>query len=128
MSPVSSLLSDNLLYEDFCELLAVAVKLAIALATTLVEYEHLVTLYEWAYYFSNNLCAFYCWSAYSDCAIVNEENLVKFNSCTSFDVLDVVNEDLLAFFNLELLTLNFYDYVHFLYYVLGLGPWGEVSS
>lgn len=109
------LLSNNLLDEDFRELLTVSVELLVTLATALVENKNLVALYEWAYNLCNNLC-----TLNSRCAnfyfsfILNEENLLELNSCVCFNFLDVVNEDLLAFFNLELLTVNFYDYVHFI--------------
>lgn len=97
----------------FSELMAIAVELAIALATLLVEDEHLVTLYEGRNYFSYYFCACYGGDAYSDLAfVVEKKHLVKFNSCAAFCTCEVVYEELLACFHLELMTVNLYDCVH----------------
>ena len=81
-----------------------------------LEDDDLVTLYEWVNNFAYYLCALYCRSAYLYCTlVVYEKYLVKLYCLTLFRVLDVVNEQLLALLNLELLTVNFYDCVHFYY-------------
>lgn len=98
--------------------MAIAIELAIALATLLVEDEDLVALYDGAYYFTNYLCALYYGSADGYIAVVvDEENLVEFNSLARLGGLDVVDEELLALLSLELLTVNLYDCVHFCYYM-----------
>ena len=85
----------------------------VALATTLVEHEDFVALYERSLYLAHYLCAFNCRSTYGYCTfIVNQQYFLKLNCLLSLSVLDVVNEELLALFCLELLTVNFYDYVH----------------
>ena len=95
--------------------MAIAIELAIALATLLVEDEDLVALYDGAYYFTNYLCALYSGSANGDSTVVvNKENLVELNSLSRLGGLDVVDEELLALLSLELLTVNLYDCVHFL--------------
>ncbi|EJX09554.1 hypothetical protein EVA_02336 [gut metagenome] len=95
--------------------MTIAIELTIAFTTLLVEYEYLFTLYEWRYYFAYYLSAFYCRKTYCYFAIVvNQQYLFKFNSLATFRILDVVYEELLAFFCLELLTVNLYDCVHFI--------------
>ena len=75
-------LSNNFLYGNFSELVTIAVKLAVSLATLLVEHKHLVALYEGAYYFAYYLCAFNCGRADADCAVfLDEENLVNSTVC-----------------------------------------------
>lgn len=65
--------------------MTVAIELAVALTALLVEDEHLVALYEGAYYFAYYLCAFNCGRADADCAVfLDEEHLVEFNSLSSF--------------------------------------------
>ena len=78
-------LSNNFLYGNFSELMTVAIELAVALTALLVEDEHLVALYEGAYYFAYYLCAFNCGRADADCAVfLDEETLVELNSLSSF--------------------------------------------
>ena len=94
--------------------MAIAIELAIALETFLVENKNLVALYDGAYYFTNYLCALYYGSANGDSTVVvDEEHLVEFNSLTRLGGLDVVDEELLALLSLELLTVNLNDCVHF---------------
>ncbi len=100
-------------------------ELLVALAATLVEHENLVALNEWGYDLAHNLRAFDSRSTYSDCAvIVYQQYFLELNCLLSLSVLDVVNEELLPFFCLELLTVNFYDYVHYIYYKNGFEPSG----
>lgn len=94
--------------------MTIAVELAVSLAALLVEHEHLVALDERGNHFANYLCTFYRRSADGYVAVVvNEQHLFKFNSLAVFSLGDVVNEELLALFCLELLTVNLYDCVHF---------------
>lgn len=89
------------------------VALAVALATLHVEYDDLVTLYQWRYYFGYDLSTSYGRSTYGyGASVVYEEHLVELNSLTRFSIADAVYEELLAFFHLKLLTVNLYDCVH----------------
>jgi len=82
-----------------------------------VENKNFIALYQACFYFANNLSTFYDRSTYGDCTVVvNQQHFLKLNSCTGLGTLNVVNEELLALFCLELLTVNFYDYVH--YYII----------
>ena len=64
----------NRFNENLSELVAIASQLAIALAATLVEHEHLVTLDEWNKYFEHNLCAFHCGRYYTRFLLPNSNN------------------------------------------------------
>ncbi len=87
--------------------------LAIVLAALHLEDDHLVTLNEGVHNFYYYFCTINRGCTDSDCSfIVYEQNLVELNSLTSFSILDVMNEELLALFCLELLTVNFYNCVH----------------
>lgn len=93
--------------------MAVAIELAIALATLLVEDEHLVALYEGSEHFAYYLCSRNSGSTDSDSSsIVYEEHLVEFNSLTGFGTLKVIDKELLALLHLKLLTVDLYDCVH----------------
>ena len=93
--------------------MTIAVELTIALAALLVEHEHLVSLYERRKYFAYNLGTFNSGGTYGDVTfVVYQQHFVKFNSLAAFCCGDVVDEELLAFFCLELLTVNLYDCVH----------------
>ena len=119
-------LSNHGLDENLCELLAVASQFAIALAATLVEYENLVTFHEWFNNFEHHLGTLHCWSSYCYCTVVvNQQYLLNLNSCIGFNILDVVNVEFFALFYLELLTLNFCNYVHLLFYLFRVGSGGE---
>ena len=90
------------------------VALTRVLATLHLEYNHLVTLYEWVDYFTYYLCSLYGRSTYRHCTVsIYEQHLVKFNSLAFLGILDVVNKELLALLHLELLTLNVYNCVHY---------------
>ncbi len=67
-------------------------------------------------YFANYLCAFNGGCAYFDGAvIVNEKNPVKLYGLSGlYLVPEIVNIQEAALFCLELLTLNFYDNVHYI--------------
>ena len=93
--------------------MAIAVQLAIALAALLVEYKHLVALYQRIEHFAYYLGAVNGGSTYLYFAIVvNQQHFFKFNSLAVFGTADVVYKELLAFFCFELLTVNLYDCVH----------------
>jgi len=99
---------------QFSKLLAMTVQFSVTFSSLFVEYQYFVTFYQVRSYFANHFCAVYSRSTYSySTVVVNQQDFVKFNSCTVFSVLDVLNKQFLAFFCFELLTVNFYDYVHF---------------
>ena len=107
--------------------MTIAVELAIALTTLLVEDEHLVALYEGRKHFSYYFCALYGGNTYSDLTVlVEKEHLVELNSFASFNAGEVVYEELLACFHLKLMTVNLYDCVHLfdLMYVKRIFPGG----
>ena len=64
----------------------------------------------------------YSGSTYGDSTVVvYQQHFLKLSSLTSLGTSDVVNEELLASFSLELLTVNLNDCVHlFIYYLTGL--------
>ena len=81
-----------------------------------LENDDLVTFYQRFNYFTHYLCSFYGRSTNLDCTVsIYEQYLVKFNSLALLSILDVVHEELFALLGLELLTLNFYNCVHFNY-------------
>ena len=107
-------LSYDFLDEDFAELLAMTVELAVALTTLLVEDEDLVTLHEWADDLAHDLGSGYDGRTYGDSTIlVHEEDLIKLYYCATFCTLDVVDEEATALLYVELLALNVYDDVHY---------------
>ena len=90
-----------------------AIELAIALATLLVENKHLVTLHQGAYHLTLHLCALYDGGSYGDVTIVvYQQYILKLYSLSCLHVIHVVNKQLLACLSLELLTVNLYDCVH----------------
>ena len=92
------------------------VLLAIVLAALHLEDNHLVALHERVHNFYYYFCTLNGRCADSHCSVlVNEQHLVEFNSLAGLGVLHVVNEEFLALFDLELLTVNFYNCVHFNY-------------
>ena len=108
-------LSDYLFNFNFRVLLTVTVLHAIALAALLLEDDNLLTLDECIHDFYYYLGTFNSRCTNCDCALViDEQHLVKLNSLAGFGVLDAVHKQLCALLYLELLTVNFYNYVHFL--------------
>ena len=95
--------------------MAMAVFAAIAFATFLLEHDYFVAFHEsssnFAYYFS----AFDGGSTHSYSAvIVDQQNAVEFHGVTFLVVFtEEVNIQEAVLFSFELLTLNFYDNVHY---------------
>ncbi len=108
-------LSDYVFDNYFGELLTVTVFATIAFATFLLEYDYLVALYEGFGNFTHNFGAFNNRCAYFYLAvIVHEQNFFEFYGVTGFYlVAEVVNIQEAVLFSFELLTLNFYDNVHY---------------
>lgn len=88
---------------------------AVAFATFLLEYDYFVALHEGSCHFADNLCAFDCGSAYLNGTVyIGEEHAVELYAVAFFHCFTkVVYIQEPIFFGLELLTLDFYDYVHF---------------
>ncbi len=90
------------------------VQFSVAFSSLLVEYQHFIAFYQRRNYFANHFGSFYGRSThFYFTVVVYQQNFVKFNSCTAFCVLNVLNKEFLSFFYFELLTVNFYNYVHF---------------
>ena len=121
-------LSDYLFNCQLSVLVAITIQFAIAFATFFVENEHFVALNEginhFAYYFSTG----YGRSTYGNLAVVvDQQHFLKFNSLTAFGLGHVVDEELLAFLCLELLTVNLYDCVHYIYVYKRVLPGGGLQ-
>ncbi len=91
-----------------------AVFAAIAFAAFLFENDHLVAFHEGLEHLAYNFCAFYCRSTYFYCAVgVSEEYTVELNLVACFvGFAEIVDIQESALFGFELLSLDFYDYVH----------------
>lgn len=97
------------------ELCAMTILFAIVLATFHLEDDDLIALHEWCYHLSNYFCTTDSRRANCDCSVViDQQNLVKLNSLAFFGIFQAVDIELFALFSLELLTVNFYDCVHFI--------------
>ena len=95
---------------------AVTSVLALVFSALHLEDNNLLTLYEWVNYFTYYFCTLYYRGTNLYVSIVvYEENLVKLYCLTLFSVRHVMNEQFLALLNLELLTVNLYDCVHYFY-------------
>lgn len=106
-------LGDDVFDHNLGKILAMAVFAAVAFATLFLEHDYLVAFYEAFGYFAYNFSTFYSRSTYFYCTVgVYEENAVEFDGCTVFYFAKVVHIQETIFLGLELLTLDFYDYVH----------------
>ena len=93
-----------------------AIQLTISLATLLMEDEHFVTLHQGSNYLGYNLGALNLGSTYGDgTVVVYQQHSLKLNSLTGFRPHNVVYEKFFSGFRAELLTVNLYDCVHFLF-------------
>lgn len=92
-----------------------AVFAAIAFATLLLEDDHFVTFHERGSNLANYFCTFNGGCADLNGTIgVNEQNAVEFNRLAFLDFFaEVVYIQEAVLFSFELLTLNFYDNVHY---------------
>ena len=93
-----------------------AVFAAIAFATFFLENDHFVTFHEGLFNLANNFCSFDNGSAdFHGTVGFSEENAVELDLVAFFNLLsEVVDIQELACFGFELLSLNFYDNVHWL--------------
>lgn len=108
-----------------------AVLAAIALATLLLEDDHLVALHEGSENLANHLGSFEHGGAHLYGVVIglSEENAVEFYGVSFFScIAEIVNIQELLRLCLELLSLNFYNCVHLLMIVLQVIPSGEVSD
>ena len=89
------------------------VQFSVTFSSLFVEYEYFVAFYQRRNYFTNYFSTINSRSTYSYCSIVvYQQYFFKFNSCAVFCVLNVVYKQFFALFSFELLTVNFYNYVH----------------
>ena len=90
-----------------------AIELAVALATLLVEDQHLVALDEGLYHLAGHLSTLDGGRTYGDVAlVVQQHDAVKVYRVALLDILHVVDKELTALLDLKLLSLNLYDSVH----------------
>ena len=91
-----------------------AVFAAVAFATFFLEHDYLVAFYEGGSDFAYHFGTFHGGSAYFYFAVgVGKENAVKFYAVAFlYIVAQVVHIQKAVFLGLELLALDFYDYVH----------------
>jgi len=91
-----------------------AIQAAIALATSLLEHDDVLTLDEGSLYLAHYFGTFYgrCTHCHSTVGVY-EQHAVKFYRVAFFTlVAEIVNIQLLASLGAELLSLNFYNCVH----------------
>lgn len=95
-----------------------AVLTTIAFATLLLEDDYLLALYEGGENLANDLGTLDSGSTNLNCIVgFGEENTVEFYGVTFFErVAEIVNIQELLRLGLELLSLDFYDSVHLLFY------------
>ena len=99
---------------NLCELGAMTILLTIVLATLHLENDDLVTLYKWVHNLTYYFCTIYGRCTNLDCSvIIHEQYFLKLNRLALLSVLHVMDEELCSLSCLELLTVNFYDCVHF---------------
>jgi hypothetical protein len=123
------MLSDYFLDTYFGELLAVTIQLAMAFSPFLMENQHFITFYQWRQNFTNDLCSFYSWGAYLNYSIlVYQQNFVELDRLAVFHCVNVMDKQLFSLFSLELLTVDFYDYVHLSLIINRLCPGGGLSN
>ena len=93
------------------------VQAAIAFAAFLLEYDHMFTLHEGSLHLANYLCAFHGRRANCDGTVgVYKKNLAELYRVTGLLFFaEILDEQLLAGFGLELLSLNVYNSVHLIY-------------
>ncbi len=93
-----------------------AVQFAIAFSSLFVEHQHFLAFYQRRFYFAYHFGSCNGGSTYSYITVVvNQQHFLKFNSLSGLGILNVVYKQLFAFFCLELLTVNLYDCVHFIF-------------
>ena len=91
-----------------------AIELAVALTTLLVEDEHLVALNERSEDLAHDLSTSHSRRTYGHGTIlINEEYLVKLYLSATLSALNVMDKQATALLYVELLSLNVYDYVHY---------------
>ncbi len=97
-----------------------AVFAAIAFATFFLENDHFVTFYEGSCDLANYFCSFDNGSTDFHGTIgFSEENAVELDCVTFFNLLsEVVDIQEFACFGFELLSLDFYDNVHWLLLIM----------
>ena len=93
------------------------IQLSVAFSSLLMENQKSFAFYKRRNHFANDLGTFHRRKTdFHITVVIYQQHFLKLNSCPAFCVLNVLNEQFLSFFSLELLTVNFYNYVHFLFY------------
>lgn len=96
------------------ELSAVTILLAIVFAAFHLENDDLVTFYKGVHYLYYYFRTFNGGCAYGYCSFfVYKQYLVKLNSFAGLHIFNVVNIEFHTLFYLKLLTVNFYNCVHY---------------
>ncbi len=110
-------LANNLFNFYLCELLAMTVLLAIVFAALHLENNDLVAFNQRFHNFHYYFCSFYGRCSYGNGTfVVNEKHFLKFYGLAFLNLFQVVYEKFLTGFSLKLLTVDFYNCVHFNYY------------
>ena len=93
-----------------------AVETAIAFAAFFLENDHFITFHEGTFHLANNFCSFHGGgSDFYGTVDVDKENAVEFDSVAFFNFFaEIVDVQEFAGFGFELLSFDFYDYVHLL--------------
>lgn len=88
---------------------------AVTFTSFFLEYDNFVAFQEGNSYFTHYFCSFYSGSTYFHIAVsVKKQYAVKFHSVAFFFVIaEVMNIQELSGFSLELLSLDFYNCVHY---------------
>ena len=89
------------------------VQLAVSLTPFLMEYQHLLTLYQSGYYFADHLGTLNSGNADGHFAVVvHQKDLVKLYRRASLCLMQMLNKQFLASLCLKLLAIDFYNRVH----------------
>ncbi len=90
----------------------------IAFTTFFLENNHLLTLYKGNEHFTIHFCTFNGRSTDFNVAVgLNKKHLVESDSVTFFHFFaEMMDIKVLTFFSLKLLSFDFYDSVHLLFY------------
>lgn len=108
-------LSNYVLDHNLREHLTMTVLATVIVTTFLLEDDNLIALHEGTFHLANYFCPFHGGRAYLNGTVgVNEEDFVKLYGLTLFLlVAEIVDIQEFTGLGLELLSLDFYDSVHF---------------
>ena len=93
-----------------------AIQLTVSFSSLLVEHEDFVALYQRGNHFTYHFRTFYGRKSHGNVTVfVYLKNLFKLNRRARLGILHVVNEQLLSGLCFELLAVDFYNCVHYIY-------------